>query len=318
MANPRRIFHGQIAHIAHAEASRARRQRDRIRRGGRRLRTDHDHEHHRTDRGLGGPGAPPPTASPKAPATATTIPHASVIGQFGHAAAVSANSSGTASSSCPNGWPMVAGGFIVRLDTSNGLVTLAPDESYPSSSTTWTVHVSTLADSAYVTAIAVCLQANFPVMMQTVQNSNGGPTTTVSCPTGSTLTGGRFRSGGGTTVASQPSGTGWQISTGAPFGGSATPVAFALCATQGLHVGSVQSMTKTVANGSVTVSGASCPSGQYPVGGGYNGYLPSGDSFWRVDLNGPDTGRGSSPPDGRWRSTAGNQPVPHLPSTKSA
>ncbi len=232
---------------------------------------------------------PAPTASP----TSAPAPQASVIGVFSNAVAVGGNSSGTASASCAGGKPLLGGGFIVRLDSASGEDGIPPDDSYPSSSTTWTVNVSTLASGVHVTAIAVCLQANFSVTTQAVHASNGGPDTTVSCPSGSALTGGGFRSGGGANAASQPSGNGWKISTGIPFGGSASPTVYAVCATQGLTSAGVQSNTKTVADGTVTSNGAGCPSGKYPVGGGYNGYLPSSDMFWHVFLNGPETGQGT-------------------------
>jgi hypothetical protein len=238
--------------------------------------------------------APPatPTAPPAATATPTVAPQANVIGVFSNAVAVGSNSNGTASASCASGKPLLGGGFIVRLD-GGGEDGIPPNGSYPSSGTTWTVNVSTLAGSVHVTAIAVCLQANFAATMQIVQASNGGPDTTVACPSGSALTGGGFRSGGGTNAASQPSGNGWKVSTGIPLGGSASPTAYAVCATQGLKSAGVQSQNKMVTNGTVTSNGASCPAGQYPVGGGYNGYTPTGDTFWRVFLNGPETGQGT-------------------------
>jgi hypothetical protein len=238
-----------------------------------------------------------PAIQTAAPATATPTsgpaPHAQVIGEFSNIVAIGSNTTGSASASCPNGMPLLGGGFIARLANANGEDGVAPDDSYPSSSTTWKVDVTTLAGGVNLTAIAVCLQANFAATTTIVQNSNGGGDTTVACPSGAALTGGGFRSGGGTNTASQPNGNGWRIATGVPFGGSASPTVYALCATQGLHAAATQSATKTVANATVTSNGSGCPSGQYPVGGGYNGYPNSSDQFWRVFLNGPDTGQGT-------------------------
>ena len=241
--------------------------------------------------------APVATSLPTPLATATATPapkpQANVIGVFSSAVAVGSNSSGAATASCPSGEPLLGGGFIVRLDDANGEDGTVPDDSYPSSSTTWKVDVTTAASGIHVTTIAVCLKANFAAATKIVQTSNGGGDTTVVCPSGSAVTGGGFRSGGGTNAASKPSGNGWKISTGIPFGGSASPTAYAVCATQGLQAAGVKTATKTVADGTVTSNGAACSSGQYPVGGGYNGYLPGGDSFWRVFLNAPETGQGT-------------------------
>lgn len=233
-----------------------------------------------------------PTLAPAATATPTVAPQANVVGVFSNAVAVGSNSSGSASASCPSGKPLLGGGFIVRLDGA-GEDGIPPANSYPSSGATWTVSVSTLAGSVHLTAIAVCLQANFAATTQIVQASNGGPDTTVACPSGSALTGGGFRSGDGTNAASQPNGNGWKVSTGIPMGGSASPTAYAVCATQGLKAAATTSNTKTVANGTVTSNGAVCASGQYPVGGGYNGYTPGADTFWHVFLDSPDVGQGT-------------------------
>ncbi len=235
------------------------------------------------------PGA---TATPNPTATALPQVQVQVIGEFSNAVAVGANTTGTATATCPNGMPLLSGGFIIRLDNANGEDGIPPNDSYPSASTTWKVAVSTQAGSVHLTAIAVCLKASFAVTTQIVHSSNGGGDTTVACPGGTTLTGGGFQSGGGTNAGSLPNGNGWKISTGVPFGGSANPTVYALCAT-GLSAGSVQPATKTVANGSVTANGAGCPADQYPVGGGYNGYLPGSDSFWHVFLNAPETGQGT-------------------------
>jgi hypothetical protein len=233
------------------------------------------------------------TAVPSATATATPAPQANVIGQFSNAVAVGTNTTGTASATCPSGEPLLGGGFIARLDDANGEDGIVPDESYPSSGTTWKVSVTTSASGVHLTAIAVCLKANFAATTTSAHATNGGGNTTVACPNGSALTGGGFRSGGGTNAGSQPNGNGWKILTGIPFGGSASPTVYAVCATQGLKAAGVKTATKTVTDGTVTVLGASCSAGQYPVGGGYNGYLPGSDSFWRVFLNGPDTGQGT-------------------------
>src|SRR5262249_4216817 len=156
---------------------------------------------------------------------------------------------------------------IVRLDGATGEDGIPPDDSYPVSSTTWKVDVTTAAEGVHVTAIVICLQANFTVTTQIVHAANGGGDTTVSCPNGSALTGGGFRSGGGTNAASLPKGNGWMISTGIPFGGSASPTVYAVCATKGLKAAGVKAATKTVADGTITVNGATCVAGQYPVGG---------------------------------------------------
>lgn len=55
----------------------------------------------------------------------------------------------------------------------------------------------------------------------------------------------------------------------------------------------MQSVTKTVTNDSVTSNSASCPAGQLPVGGGYNGYEVSSDQSWSSFLNAPNTGQGT-------------------------
>lgn len=234
------------------------------------------------------------TVNPQATTTgSTTSRQASVVAVFSNAVTVASDSSGQASASCANGQPLLGGGFMSRFTTGGGNNGTAPFDSYPSASGTWTVSVATLADAVQLTAVAVCLQANVPVTTQVTQTSNAGPDTTVACPAGAVLTGGGFRSGGGTNVASQPSGNGWKVSTAIPFGGSASPTAFAVCATSGLSAQATQSQSKTVTNGTVASNGASCPSGQLPVGGGYNGYQPAANTYWRVFLNAPDTGQGT-------------------------
>lgn len=217
----------------------------------------------------GGAKAPIATVPPTATASPTSVPaQANVVEVSSAIVSVGSNATGTASASCSSGDPLLGGGFIARL--SGGNDGIAPTDSYPSAASTWTVGVSTLADTIQLTAIAVCLQANFAVTTQVAQASNSGPDTTVTCPSGSVLTGGGFRSGG-----------------------SATPTSYAVCATAGLKAATTQSQSKTVANGAVVSNGASCPSGQLPVGGGYNGYQPSSDTFWRVFLNSPETGQGT-------------------------
>jgi hypothetical protein len=231
------------------------------------------------------------TLPPTATATSAPTAQASVIAVTSSIVTVGANSSGSATASCPSGEPLLGGGFIVEEGNDN--TGISPDDSYPSSSSTWKVTASTLANSMDVRAIAVCLKANFTVTMQTAQTSNGGGTTTATCPSGSVVTGGGFTSGGGTNAASQPKGNAWQVVTGITFGGSANPTAYARCATQGLKAAGIKTKSKTAPNGSTVSNGAACSSGQYPVGGGYNGYLPGSDSFWRVFLNSPDTGQGT-------------------------
>jgi len=53
------------------------------------------------------------------------------------------------------------------------------------------------------------------------------------------------------------------------------------------------SKSKAVGDGAITANGATCQTGQYPGGGGYNGYQSSSDSFWRIFLNAPETGQGA-------------------------
>jgi hypothetical protein len=89
---------------------------------------------------------------------------------------------------------------------------------------------------------------------------------------------------------------------------------YAVCATQGLKAAGVKIATKTVADGTVTANVASCPSGHYPVGGGYNGYLLGGDTFWRIFLNGLRRGMVSYRPAGWPRSIAGSRQVSRSPS----
>lgn len=240
----------------------------------------------------GGAKAPIATVLPTATASATSVPpQAHVVGVSSSIVSVGSDTSGAASASCSSGDPMLGGGFIVSLPNNNDGI--PPTDSYPSAASTWTVTVSTLADTVQLRAIVVCLQANFPVTMQVAQASNSGPDTTVNCPNGSVLTGGGFRSGGGVNYASAPSGNGWKVSTASPFGGSATPTSYAVCATSGLKAATTQSQSKNATNGAVVSNGASCSSGQLPVGGGYNGYPPSSDQFWHVFLNSPDTGQGT-------------------------
>lgn len=240
-----------------------------------------------------------PSGTQAAQVTGTVSPtansrQASVVAVSSSAVTVASNSTGQASASCANGQPMLGGGFISRFTTGGGNDGTPPVDSYPSSGGTWSVSVETLASSVQLTAVAACLQANFSVSTQVAQASNGGPDTTIACPASSVLTGGGFRSGGGTNVASQPNGNGWKVSTGIPFGGSATPTAYAVCASSGLKAATTQSQSKTVTNGTITSNGATCPSGQLPVGGGYNGYQPAANTFWRVFLNTPETGQGTT------------------------
>jgi hypothetical protein len=187
---------------------------------------------------------------------------------------------------------LAGGGYNIQLDSTTSQDGVPPTDSVPLNGFAWTVNVTAHAIGLHVTAFAVCLDPDFPVVIETVKASSSGPDASVACPTGSILTGGGFTSGEGTNVASQPDGNGWKVSTAIPSGGSATSTAFALCATKGLKAGSVQLQTKTVAKGTVATNNVGCPPGQYPVGGGYNGYSPTGDMFWHVFLNGPDTGQG--------------------------
>src|SRR5579863_1291348 len=172
---------------------------------------------------------PSTTGTPQATASPTAVPaQASVVEVSSQIVSVGSDSTGTASASCASGNPLLGGGFIARTTSNDGM---APTDSYPSATSTWTVDVTTEAGAVQLTAIAVCLQANFTVTTQVAQATNGGPDTTVNCPSGAVLTGGGFRSGGGTNVASQPSGNGWKVSTAIPFGGSASPTAYTVCAT---------------------------------------------------------------------------------------
>ncbi len=152
----------------------------------------------------GGAKAPIATVPPTATASPTSVPaQANVVEVSSAIVSVGSNATGTASASCSSGDPLLGGGFIARL--SGGNDGIAPTDSYPSAASTWTVGVSTLADTIQLTAIAVCLQANFAVTTQVAQASNSGPDTTVTCPSGSVLTGGGFRSGGGRCGVSRPS-----------------------------------------------------------------------------------------------------------------
>jgi hypothetical protein len=249
--------------------------------------------------------SPTNTPIPQPTATATPAAQATVIGVTGTVVAVTSQY-GSATAACPAGEPLLSGGFIAHYDANPNGAGPAPTENYPLSATTWKVTVRTLGNPTHLTAIAVCLQANFPVTIQVAQSAGSGNTASVACPTGTALTGGGFQSATAPDVYSQPNGNGWQVDQEFINQGNANPTAYALCASQGLTAASVQQASASVGVQQDATSGAKCPQGQLPVGGGYNGYHNSVDVEWDVYHAGPNFVGQSSNVSSGWTADAHN------------
>ncbi|HEY7780943.1 MAG TPA: hypothetical protein VIC85_12090 [Ktedonobacterales bacterium] len=262
--------------------------------------------------------SPKPTATPAA--TATPVPHATVTevstthhfadsksgGTVGPCAngdpIIQDNCGVTVTTTCPNGEPVISGGYTV--DDPLAYVS----SSYPSGASAWTITAHDEGQDGgshpvTVTAYADCLQANFAATIQNVTSTpniaaGNSQTVTVSCPQGTSATGGGYR-GSYTGPLSIPSGNGWQAALRVQTGNTAQPVVFAMCAANHVAAASTPSAAKTFkpgdTNGEITVA---CPQGQLLVGGGakvdreafiLTVAATNDASHWHVVVDGPNS-----------------------------
>ena len=207
----------------------------------------------------------------------------------------------TVTATCPSGALVVSGGY--SMDQSYAFAT----SSYPAGTSAWTVTVHDEGQDpgsphpVTVTAFADCLQANGTATTQIVASAPSVPadgnvhTQSVSCPTGTVLTGGGFRGSNGAPVT-RPVSTSWQVEVSVQLGSTAKPKLFAVCATSHLAAAAMPSTLKSLPwyeSGTVTVA---CASGQLLVGGGSSVTGPGNmqtnatttdGSHWQVLVNGP-------------------------------
>jgi hypothetical protein len=204
-------------------------------------------------------------------------------------------------SRCQSGEQLLGGGYVLVESATNGsLLTLTGN--YPSADDTWTITIDTPTDSNFnkvegtaVVAVAYCLTTpNFPVDMVTVSTTKGNsgtpfPTVTTSCPAGSVLTGGGYRTERAASISGTYNGevmfsapefdtgrraTGWQVNL-AYVWNEAIPetTVFARCARKNLSEGTVvvQSvdLTKLAAAFDRRDFEVECPPNSFTTGGGY-------------------------------------------------
>jgi hypothetical protein len=185
----------------------------------------------------------------------------------------------TVSAACPRGAPLLSGGYALQADA--GYVV----SSYPSSSNTWTVTAHNEGNDGTggpvtLTTYANCMQANFPVTSRIVPATPSVPadgdahTFSVSCPAGTTLTGGGFQGSNGNSL-SMPSGSSWTAQLSVQDGSAAAPHLFAICATGKLAAGATPSVNAPITPTTPADVAVGCPAGQLLVGGGYS----EGDYF---------------------------------------
>jgi hypothetical protein len=238
-----------------------------------------------------------PTSTATVLATATvlptaTIPPAPTARVMVHTSSqqVTESAGDTAvTASCASGEQLLSGGYTV--ETAGGAEPIMAEASYPSDINTW---IATLAfysnrtEQATLRVYAYCLKASFPIGVHIEQSpkpqlftGDGSATTSaVTCPQGSTLTGGGYQvhwAFGGTpqqpasyVLASEPKSNGWSVTTESrspAFG----QIVFAVCATQNLTT-SDPTMHRFIAPPSTSSEDSvNCPSSsQFITGGGFD------------------------------------------------
>jgi hypothetical protein len=208
------------------------------------------------------------TATPSP--TPTPAPHAVATAEFSGPVAIPANTTKTLSATCPNGTTLVGGGYSFNTTTTT---TWGADDSYPSSATTWTValrHQIPTPLTAF--AVAVCVQANFAFTVQIVHQTVTSATwmASATCPNGTTLSGGGYKSNMGFAGGSKPAGNAWQVlENGDQYGTMLSVTAYALCVSAPLKLASVPSSSITLQVNESQGTGILCQKGQLATGGGY-------------------------------------------------
>jgi hypothetical protein len=204
-------------------------------------------------------------------------------------------------SKCQSGEQLLGGGYVLVESATNGsLLTLTGN--YPSADDTWTITVDTPTGSGFnkvegtaVVAVAYCLTTpNFPLDMVTVSATKGNsgtpfPTVTTSCPAGSILTGGGYRTEQAASISGTYNGevmfsapafdggqrpTGWQVNLAYVLNETIPETTvFARCASKNLSPATVvvQSvdLTKLAAAFDRRDFEVECPPNTFTTGGGY-------------------------------------------------
>jgi hypothetical protein len=199
---------------------------------------------------------------------------------------------------CPSGTTLLSGGYA--FSAASPVATSGPDDSYPSSTSTWTVAVHaaypTSADIK-VEAFATCLRATVPVTTHIVQrtatqewSADDYGQAAAPCPSGSMLTGGGFQGGAGAShsVGARPRDNQWQILE-APvgLGESITESAYAVCVSAPLRLASIMLQSSTVPQEQEGSGTADCAQGQLAAGGGFDFVTVGSDRGMNVTTSAP-------------------------------
>jgi hypothetical protein len=169
------------------------------------------------------------------------------------------STNGSIGVACASGEQMLGGGYTLS-DHSR-----SPYASYPSAINVWRVNARSGATSLTIGVYAMCLAANFPIQAQihTLTGDVSGYLD-VSCPSGTTATGGGFSIAIGSQIDEMiQQGSFWEMQA-TPSG---TGTAYAICAIGMVHEPNATAYFNDSGDQTRTVS---CPSGFTLIGGGFH------------------------------------------------